>query len=289
MIPKYLKIIQEENSSIQLRYDLCQYFSTPWHFHPELELNLIIRSTGTRCVGDSINNFNANDLVLLGSNIPHYWKNDNQYYQNNTKLKAEALIVRFKENFLSSEQYAIPEMAMVKSFFTKAKRGLYISGAGKKKIIKSMKSMMHCKGLERLILFLDIIHTLTSNCDYNYLSSEGFMVSTNTKNEKRMNDVCNYIANNFQEKISLDEIANHASMNPSAFSRYFVQCSGKSVTSFLQEIRMGYVCKQLIQTDKNINEILYESGFQSQAHFNKLFSQKMGLTPSRYRSKHQHA
>ncbi len=289
MIPKYLKVIQEENSSIQLRYDLCLYFSTPWHFHPELELNLIIRSTGTRFVGDSINNFEANDLVLLGSNIPHYWKNDNQYYQNKTKLKAEALIVRFKENFLGKDQYLIPEMAKVKSFFLKARRGLKIKGVGKKNIIKSMKRMMHCQGLERLILFLEIVHTLTSNCDYEFLSSEGFMVSSNTKNERRMNDVCNYIANNFQEKISLDEIARQANMNPSAFSRYFAQCSGKSVTSFLQEIRMGFVCKQLIQTDKNINEILYESGFQSQAHFNKLFAQKMGLTPSDFRAKHQHA
>jgi len=287
MIPKYLKVLQEENSSIQVRYDVCSNYETPWHFHPELELNLVIRSTGTRFVGDSIGNFEANDLVLLGANIPHYWKNDIQYYQRNSSLKAEAVIVRFKEDFLSSEQHDIPEMANARKFFVQARRGLQIKGSGKKKIIKSMKRMMHCQGLERLILFLEIVHTLTSSCDYNHLSSEGFMTSLNSKNEKRMNDVCNFITHNFQDKISLYEIANQANMNPSAFSRYFVQCSGKSVTSFIHEIRLGHACKLLIQTEKNISEILYESGFQSQANFNKIFTQKMDLTPSEYRQKHQ--
>ena len=101
-----------------------------------------------------------------------------------------------------------------------------------------------------------------------------------------MNSVYNFITINFKEKITLDELADKAHMNPSAFSRYFSQYTGKSVTGFLQEIRLGYACKLLIESEKNISEILYESGFHNQAYFNKLFVERKGLTPKKYRQKH---
>ena len=110
--------------------------------------------------------------------------------------------------------------------------------------------------------------------------------SLSPKNEKRMNDVYNFITNNFKQKITLNDIADKANMNPSAFSRYFTQCTGRSVTTFLQEVRLGYSCKLLIDSEKNISDIMYESGFQNQAHFNKLFFNKMRMTPAKYRLKH---
>ena len=90
MLPKYLKVIPEENSSIMVRHERCTYFDNPWHFHPELELNLILKSSGTRFVGDSILSFKENDLVLLGPNLPHYWKNDERYYAHPDDGNAEA-------------------------------------------------------------------------------------------------------------------------------------------------------------------------------------------------------
>jgi len=287
MLPKYLKVLPEENSSIQIRYESCQYFENPWHFHPELELNLILKSTGTRFVGDNIDSFQEDDLVLLGPNIPHYWKNDQKYFDNQSDESAEAIVVRFPEMFLGDGQYDLPEMRQMKQLFNKARRGLLLHGDGKNRIISSIQKMLHYQGIERLIIFLGILNAIINACEIQYLSSEGFMTSLNPKNEKRMNDVYNFITNNFKEKITLAEIAEKANMNPSAFSRYFSQCTGKSVTQFLQEIRLGFACRLLILSEQNISEIIYESGFQNQAYFNKLFAHKMGMTPKGYRKKHQ--
>jgi len=286
MLPKYLEVLPGDNTSIQISHESHQYFENPWHFHPDLELNLIVKSTGIRFIGDSIDSFQADDLVLLGPNIPHYWKNDQKYYDNQSDENAEAIVVRFPEFFLGSDQYDLPEMMQMKQLFVKAQRGLLLSGDGKTRIIASIKKMLHYQGIERLIIFLGILNAITNACEFAYLSNPGFMTSLNPKNEKRMNDVYNFITNNFKEKITLAEIAEKANMNPSAFSRYFSQCTGKSVTGFLQEIRLGFTCKLLIESEQSISEIIYESGFQNQAYFNKLFVERMGMTPKKYRQTH---
>jgi len=283
MLPKYLKVLPEENSSIQISHESHQYFENDQHFHSDLELNLIVKSTGTRFVGDSIDSFQESDLVLLGPNVPHFWKNDQKYYDNRSDENAEAIVVRFPELFLGKGQYELPEMMQMKQLFEKARRGLLISGDGKNRIISSIQKMLQYQGIERLIIFLGVLNAIANAFELKYLSSEGFMTSLNVKNEKRMNKVYDFITNNFRDKISLAEIAKNAHMNPSAFSRHFTQCTGKSVTTFLQELRLGFACKLLLQNELPVSKIIFESGFQNQAYFNKLFGEKMGMTPKDYR------
>jgi AraC-like DNA-binding protein len=286
MLPRLLKVIPDEDGSIQIRNELAQYFANPWHFHPELELTLILKSTGTRFVGDNIGYFSADDMVLIGSNLPHYWKNDTLYYENKNK-KAEAIIIRFAENFIGEKQYSLPEMLELKELFLKAKRGILIEGATRKLVKKMMVKMLNQNGLTRLITFMQILNIISCSSEISFLTSKGFNCDFNPKHETRMNKVYQYLTLNFKDKLNLEEIAQQAAMNPSAFSRYFKQCTGKSVTEFLQELRLGYASKLLIQTNKNISEIIYESGFQSQTHFNKLFIKTKKLTPLNYRSKYQ--
>lgn len=286
MLPRLLKVIPDKDGSIQIRHEQVQYFANPWHFHPELELTSILKSTGTRFVGDNIGYFSADDLVLIGANLPHYWKNDTFYYENKKK-NAEAIIIRFAENFIGEKQYSLPEMQELKELFLKAKRGLLITGSTRNRVKKMMVKMLTQSGLTRLITFMQILNTISSSSEFSFLTNKGFNCDFNPRHETRMNKIYQYISSHFRDKISLEDIAQQAAMNPSAFSRYFKQCTGKSITEFLQELRLGYACKLLIQTNKNISEIIYESGFQSQTHFNKLFIKTNNLTPFTYRSKYQ--
>ena len=287
MLPEFITRVPEENSSIHISHERCQFFESQSHFHDDLELNLILKSTGTRFVGDCIDSFQEHDLVLLGPNIPHYWLNDKKYHNNQSDEHAEAIVVRFPELFLGKDQYNLPEMGQMKQLFEKAKRGLLLNGDGKDRIISSIHKMLHYQGIERLIIFLGILNAITNACDLKILSSEGFMTSLNSKNKKRMNDVYDFITTNFKDKISLEEIANKAHMNPSAFSRFFSQCTGKSVTTFLQEIRLGFACKLLVHDQMSISDIISESGFQNQAYFNKLFIERKGMSPNRFKQQHK--
>lgn len=285
MLPKYLEIDPEENSTIQIRKEQCQYFENGSHFHSDLELNLILKSTGLRFVGDSILGFNEGDLVLLGPNVPHSWKNDQTYYDHGDETNAQAIVIRFPELFMGKDQYLLPEMKLVRHLFENSGRGLLITGGGKERIVSSIKKMLHYRGMERMIIFLGILNAISNTCEYTILSSGGFMSSLNKKNENRLNKVYDFMTSNFKEKITLAEIAEKINMNPSAFSRFFSQYTGKSVTGFLQEIRLGYTCNLLQKSNRNISEIMYESGFQNQAYFNKLFVDRIGLTPNEYRKR----
>ena len=269
-----------------IRKEVCPYFENPFHFHSELELNLIVKSTGTRFVGDHIDSFRENDLVLLGPNIPHSWKNDPSYYTNQNPEAAQAIIIRFSEFFLGDQQYNMPEMSKLKQLFVMSKRGLLIKGEGKDRIIASIVKMVEYQGMERLIIFLGILNAIINTCDLIELSSANFMTTLSPKNEKRMHLVYDFIINNFKDRITLDQIAEKASMNPSSFSRYFSQIAGKSVTTFLQELKLGYACTLLLESNLKIVSIIDEAGFQNQAYFNKLFVREKGMTPKQYRQSH---
>lgn len=286
MLPRYLKVIQPENSSIHVREEVCPYFDNPWHFHPELEINLILKSTGTRFVGDSIEHFKPGDLILLGPNIPHYWKNDASYYELDQQGAAQAVVIRFNPQFLGTEQPQIPEMKEAERLFFRAKRGIHFKGETQK-VKKTMKNLVKAEGLERIILFLKVLEFMSKHTEYTFLSSDGFMRSVRPNQEKRMNEVYDYITNNFMHEITLKDVANKAHMNPSSFSRYFKQSTGKSLTAFLHDIRIGYACKLLIQDNMNIAQIIYESGFRNQAHFNSVFLENKGMTPWEYRKKYK--
>ena len=241
-----------------------------------------MKSSGTRFVGDSVYSFKENDLVLLGPNIPHFWMNDEHFYLDSTVENAEAIVIRFPELFLGKYQFSLPEMKLIGQLYDKAKRGLLISGDGKDRIVSSIKKMASYQGMERMIIFLGILNAIINTCDHTILSSKGFMAELSSRNEARMNKVYNFIINHFREKITLAEISEKAGMNPSAFSRLFSQCTGKSVTGFLQEIRLGYACRLLEENKFSISEIIQKSGFQNQAYFNKLFVAIKKVTPKKY-------
>jgi AraC-like DNA-binding protein len=238
-------------------------------------------------VGDSVRGFKENDLVLLGPNVPHCWINDDQYYGDHREQNAEAIVVRFHELFLGKDQFALPEMKAVKRLFEKANRGLLITGDGKERILASIRKMVNYEGMERIIIFLGVLNAIINSCEHTELSSMDFMSNLRNGEEIRLNKVYHLMVHHFRDKITLAEIAHEAGMNPSAFSRYFSQCTGKSVTGFLQEIRLKYACRLLEEEETNILEVMHKAGFQNQAYFNKLFASKMKTTPKKYRKLHK--
>ena len=286
MKPRFLKVINTPETSFHTRWSSANYFDTPWHFHPELELNLILHSTGTRFVGDHIGRFGPGDLVLIGSNLPHLWKNDAAYYLSGSALKAEAVNIRFSVEEISLFSKEMPELAKVFQLIDRARQGIIIQGNVKKQVTELMLAILKQTGFKRLITLFTILDLLSANKNYQLLSNKTFMPHTRRKDEKRMNVIYDYVFRNFNNEITLETIAGIIYMNPSSFSRYFKQCAGKSFSDFLIEIRIGNACKMLIETDQNISSIIYECGFNNQSNFNSFFKKKMGIAPLAYRKKY---
>ena len=95
------------NYSFSVREDIFPYLYNHWRYHPEVELTLIRKGRGMRLVGDSIEQFNSGDLVLLGSHLPHLWGSDAIYFEHVPGLTVEAVAIHFKDDFWGRDFIAL--------------------------------------------------------------------------------------------------------------------------------------------------------------------------------------
>lgn len=267
--------------SFSIRNNQYPNFLKIWHYHPEFELVTILKSTGTRFIGDNIEQFNVGEIILIGKNLPHMWLNDKEYFQDNSTLEAQAIAIHFKEDFAGETFFNMPEMNGIKKMFENAQYGIKFLG-DLSLAINWMKKMETLNGFDKTISFLRILNLLANHQDYKLLSSMGFVNSFKKTGRTNLAEVYEYIIKNFKERITLDDVANIACMNPTAFSRVFKRVNRKTFSEYLNEVRVGYACKLLLEEKYNISEICFESGFNNISNFNRQFKKTTGYSPSSY-------
>lgn len=278
-----LRFPQDLDNSFVLFRETGKYFPCPWHFHPEYELVLVLRSTGRRLVGDHIGYFDDGDLVFMGSGIPHVWVNDQQFVNGEAGYDADALVIHFRDSFLGEQFLNIPEMESFKNILKLSSRGLSYHGKTKIKINKIMNEMVTMSGLKRLSALLDIFDLLAKSTEYTLLASPGHNQKFELKSSDRFGKVSEYITQNFDKEISLPEVASIANMSVTTFCNFFKVHFRVTFIHYLNMVRIGYACKLLADGEHNIVEIAYQSGFKNLGNFNKQFKFYKKMTPSEYR------
>lgn len=271
-----------DKSFIVFRERGC-FFPVPWHYHPEYELVLVTKSTGRRMVGDHIGYFNEGDLVLMGPMLPHVWVNDNEYINGSNKDAADAIVVQFVEDFLGEKFLQIPEIEGLKKILELSTSGLEIKGNTRKRINALMMQMPDASGLQRLSLLFAIFDLLANTKEYQLLASPVFINSTTHHISGRFNNITEYIMRNFDNNISLNEVATVANMATTTFCNFFKEHYRVTFMEYVTEIRIGHACKLLSDSTKNIVEAAYESGFNNLANFNRQFKKLKNMTPTEYR------
>ncbi|MFM2359670.1 MAG: hypothetical protein RLY16_1663 [Bacteroidota bacterium] len=286
MKPKLLKVSLQPRQSFSVRHDVVPYFYKELHFHPEMELVYIQKGSGTQFIGNHIQSFKAGDMILVGQDIPHLWKCDEQYCKGNPKLKAEATVIHFLPCALGDQFFDLPENQNLQKLFVKAKQGISIHRKTKNQIAVLLQKLLESTGTQKIILFLEILHLLSESNDLQLINKKKMPLLPADKDPDRMNDVVQHILAHFNEDISLKEIASIANLTPNSFCRYFKIRANKTYSTFLTEVRINHACKQLSETEKPVSEICYESGFNNFSNFNRYFKQIVGFTPNQYRKKY---
>ncbi|MBO3699896.1 AraC family transcriptional regulator [Roseivirga sp. E12] len=258
------------------------YFLKVWHYHVELELVYIVRSEGTRFIGDNIDRFQAGELILIGSNLPHMYQNDNAYFEPDSKKRAEAHAIHFNPTFLNTTFSDIPELVEFHTLMEKAKLGLKFSARTVELVGPKIEALDKVDDLSRMLGFLAILADLCKDGDAKTIASSGFVNHFEQAGDLKLDKVYDYVMHHFQEDINVDDIADLVSMNKSSFCRYFKRTTQKTFTEFLNEIRIGFACKMLVERQMGILEISYYCGYNNISHFNRQFKKKMGLSPSAY-------
>lgn len=264
------------------------HFLKVWHYHPELELVLINQSTGTRFIGDSIERFDQGDVVLIGANLPHMWMNDEVYFSKDSKLCADAISIHFRQDFLGDAFINAYEMKPIKGLMERAVLGISFN-----KIDDNTKYQLRCLAgdvgltpFDKTLVLLSVLHKLSTEKDYKTLSSTGFKKSFDKADNGSLEKINEFTFENFTRPISAKDVAQAAHMNTAAFSRFFTRVHRKTFTRYLNEIRIGYACKLLIEKKHKVISICYDSGFSNLSNFNRQFKLIKGMTPTEFMRKH---
>ena len=276
MKPLIEKLSLPENTSFVARTYRTPQFEVPWHQHIEYELILFTEGEGTSFIGNYVGEFKTGDIFFLGSNLPH------TFQKANKDLVTSAVVIQFRDDCWGNGFLQMPESRNIQKLFSIASHGLKIKGSCRENLIPFIEELEFAEGFERIILSCECLQMIVQNREYETVSTQE-VKEFNTKNKERIDKIYQYTIDYFQESVALEDVAKHAGMSVPAFCSYFKKSTKKTYIDFLNEVRIGYACRQLIDTQKNIEGICYESGFNTLANFNKQFFKVKRLTPSKYR------
>ncbi len=270
--------------SFVTRYFDYGYFPTPWHFHPEFELVLVTESLGTRFVGDHVSEFAPGNLALLGSDLPHLYRNYDEYYDPASALRARSIVVHFTRESFGKGFFELPEAKNISWLLERCSRGFDITGETNGRVSRELHELVDMKGLPRLLKLLEILQLLATSADLTPITGE-LLKGANDLESDRMNKVLAYVYAHFGDEIKLSDIADLTGMADNSFSRYFSQRTRQSFTSFVNEVRLNEATKMLIETQNSVLDISVECGFNNLSNFNRQFKQLYHLSPLAYRKK----
>lgn len=279
MKPILKKASYELDTSFRVKVDRRPFFDGQWYYHPEVELIVIRKSCGMLCVGDRIDRYNEGDVLLLGTSLPHLFKSDPEYFSGLADHGVETIVVHFKEDFWGKDFLALPELSAVRKLLESAQRGLRIEGETATEIARRLERMVDARGAARIEQLLGMLELIARSSEYESLSSLGFTLPEAVRNPERLNQIYNYTFHNFQNEITVEEVARAAHISRTYFCRYFKKLSGKTYWQFLLEVRIGYACRLLVEAKLTVSEICYRCGFNNLSNFNRHFKSLMQTTP----------
>jgi AraC-like DNA-binding protein len=247
-----------------------------WHFHPEIELVYVEADKGVRHIGDHISTYQGCDLALIGSYIPHL------NFDYGVKATVETVVIQFPETYFEAGLARIPELQKVVDLMERAKTGIAFTGETKRIAGVRLKKLQYMDRFHQFMELMSIFQFLAVSDEYEDLEVRPISSQTILKQQERMHRIHQFVEMNFQKPIDTLHIADEVNLTLPAFCRYFKKATKVTYTDFVNQYRVQYAKKLLIQ-DKNVTEACFECGFESLSYFNRIFKKFAGESPSEFR------
>jgi AraC-like DNA-binding protein len=255
-----------------------------WHYHNTFEISFITEGSGKRIVADSIEEFQPGDLVFIGRNLPHVWIADKDTRAPSART-LEMVFLQFTSDVLSQQLLALPEFKYVAKALSLSERGIHIIDQTLNEVSEIMLQLPYLKSFERMLGFfkmMDIIGRSETNI---HLASKEYLKVRFTTANKRIANIHDYLMKNYREEINLKELAALVNMAEGSLCRFFRINMGMTLFEYLNQLKIEFACKLLMDHDLNILEVCLDSGFNNLSHFNKQFKKTTGVPPSEYRKR----
>jgi AraC-like DNA-binding protein len=283
----YFRLPKTSSKGFILEYQELPHMYDRLHYHPEIQLIYIIEGTGDLFAGDSFTSYCPGDLFLLGPNQSHVFKSDPKYFEDLDEYTCKTLSVFFHEKSMGEGFFNLDEMTDIKRLISRSGRGIQFNRSVSMVEGQNILNLMEQNDFDRFLSALSILNTLSNTEQFEYLATMSASVPLNDQKNQKVNKVFNYILDHFHEDIKLEDVANIANYSQAAFCHFFKEHTQKTFVQFLIEVRISNACKMLRNTDYNISQICYESGFNNVSNFNRQFKKLIGMSPSAYIKNYQ--
>lgn len=252
-------------------------FDYPIHCHPEYEINVVMKTRGSRVVGDSEEYFGDLDLVMTGPYVPHVWKSD---LMNN-----HVITIQFSSDLLNYQIVGKRLFSPIRQLLQDSMQGLQFYGADAERIKDEIIELTRMQGFQTATKFLNILNSLAHASRRKLVSNmyESEILISQSKS-RRISKVCKYIEENISQKISLSDAAMLVNMSDSAFSHFFKKKTGISFITYINNLRVAKACDLLASTSLSASEICYDCGFNNKSNFIRIFTKRKNMTPIEYRN-----
>jgi len=259
------------------------YFYPHLHRHGEVQITWIKEGEGTLIAGNNIHAFRSGEIYILGANMPHLFKSEPSYFEENSTKQIHATTIFFNTAGNMASLCSLPEMKLINSFLCKVQNGAKIPSKTVEAISNRMNGILHTAGIQQFIELLRLLKEMSSIQNLKPLTVSASPRIINDNESIKVGHIYNYIIQNFNKPLTLDDVAEQAFMCPHAFCRYFKKHSQDTLVGFLNKIRVNEACKMLLNGSfDKVSEIAYSCGFNSITHFNRVFKAVTGLSPLMY-------
>lgn len=279
-----MRIVYESISPGKTSFITCRVFDLdrfdcPYHMHSEIEIVRIDASEGQMLAGDYAGSFEAGQIYLFGSRLPHAFIN----HEGTTEARSSCI-------FLDSELLQkfirdFPDLEDLESLMAMLDRGLQIPAGMQQLFASRMDEIFAASGFSQMIKLLDLLNRIAGLSQINPLSSEGYVPRSASRQVARMESVLTYIHQNSAGDIQMEQLAKIAAMSPTAFHRFFKQSLGCTPGSYLSDLRLSNVAHRLLESSDSVAEIAFASGFNNLSNFNRQFRRRFDCSPRDYRAR----
>lgn len=274
----------EEQDALYIAERHKKEFDYPIHNHEEYELNFVEHAPGVRrIVGDCTEIIGEYDLALIASeNLEHVWE---EYQCTSNDIRE--ITVHFKfgldDGFFEKRPF-LPIRNMLKE----AQKGLAFSTSAIMKVYHDIDMLSQVNGrFEALLRFLRILDTLARSGGARTLASSSYAKVQIEDDSKRVLKVKNYINENYMYELKLETLADLANMSQSSFSRFFRMHTGRTLSDYIIDVRMGFASRLLLNTEESVANISFKCGYNNLSNFNRIFKRKKGCSPSEFREQYR--
>ena len=253
-------------------------FDFPIHFHPEYELNFIYKGNGVRrIIGDHTNVINDVELVLVGPNLTHGWE-----LNKCTCKEIYEITIHIQQDLLNEKMLSRRIFKCIRDMFNRSKHGILFSQEVTMQVMPRLMALPKLHGINYFLEFISILNELSISENQTLLSTQ-FSEMNDFQNSESIKKVYEFIQENYHRKIALEEISRLVNMSPVTFNRFIKKRTGKTFINYVNDTRISYASRSLIESEKSIGEISFQCGFNNIANFNRIFKRSKECTPSEFR------